>query len=382
MATLRQWIEGFPEAPAPRRWFLAGTSIVVCAVALVVVLLLGAGHGDGLAFAFHLVVVLGALSALLCPVPAAATMGVLLQLSATYPELQSPIMVFGVLTTVVLVALRSAPAVSAVCAVALWYLALTSVTSKDFFPDDGETAAILGALLLAGWAGALVLRETLIKRRQESTQFTRRLEDERERTVKALHGSVAASLTSVVLRSESMAMKAEDSSREESLLIAEDARRAMREVRELIHYMRTDSESAFESSAMREPYTLYENLTTITGKLRSHGFTVVDSGVNEETLSCIQLAHGYTVFRELKTNILKYADRSKPVIVAVVNEDDTLTVAIQNTIAGGEPGVHMTTEIGLKDAAELVESDGGALSFTSDGTTWRCELAFPSRAHS
>lgn len=352
----------------------------MCAVAVVYLLVLGTNSAGGnAAVTVHSLTVLVSICSFVSPIPAAIATGILLQIVALNPDFQSPIVVFAVLMSVVILGLVKPPLVSGICSLLLWYLALTAIPAGDLIPDDLESAAILGALFLAGWTGSLVLRESLISRRTDSERFKQQIEEERDRTVRALHGSVAASLTSVVLRSESMAMKASDSSREESLLIAEDARRAMQEVRELIRFMKTDNDSEFESSAMQEPFTLYENLTTIMGKLRSHGFTVIDSGVSEELLSGIQLTNGYTVFRELKTNILKYADRSHPVIVAVVNEDDVLTVALQNTIAGGDPELHMTTDIGLKEAAELVARDGGRLSFTSRERTWRCELAFPSR---
>ena len=350
---------------------------MACAVAAVTLLVVSSENADNVAFLFHSAMVLVAVCGLICPLASSVGTATLLQIAAVHPELQSPVVIFSVLTTVALVSVMKPPLTSALLAVVLWYLTLTGFAVGDFFPEDPETATILGALLVAVWAGALLLRDSLIRRRRQSEQFEKRLEEERDRTVRALHGSVAASLTSVVLRSESMAMNATDGSREESLLIAEDARRAMSEVRELIRFMRSDTDTKFESSSMRQPFTLYENLSTIIGKLRSHGLTVIDSGVNEATLGNIQLEHGYTVFRELKTNILKYADRHHPVIVAAVHEDDALTVAIQNTIAGSTPDFHMTTEIGLKEAADLVRGDGGSLVFTTDGPTWRSELRFP-----
>ena len=236
---------------------------------------------------------------------------------------------------------------------------------------------MLGAFIVIVWAGGLVIRETLITRQRESAQFQQQIEDERDRAVKALHGSVAASLTSVVLRSESMAMNATDKTRDESLLIAEDARRAMREVRELIRFMRTDDASEFDVHEHQGPPEVLNHVVTIIGKIRSHGFTVIDSGINETVLSDVRMQNAYTVFRELKTNILKYADPNKPVIIAAVREEETLTLALQNSIAEGTRDVSMTTEIGLEEAIKLVKRDGGSLTFTQSDSTWRSELTFP-----
>lgn len=382
MTTLRQWTRGLPDSTVSRQWYFAGTALVLSAVAVVALLAFGGGsHGSEVAFAVHALVVVVAGCALVSPLPSAIATGIFLQIVAVHPELRSPVVVFAVLTVVVILALVRSPLFSGVCTVVLWYLALTAIPIGDLLPDDLESAAILAALFLASWTGALVLRESLISRRTDSERFKQKIEEERERTIKALHGSVAASLTSVVLRSESIAMKATGASRQDSLLIAEDARRAMHEVRELIRFMKTDDEFDFASSAMREPFTLYENLSIIIGKLRSHGFTVIESGITEESLGGFQLRHGYTVFRELKTNILKYADRSKPVIVAAVNEDDAVTIAIQNDIDSGKADLNMTTDIGLKEASDLVELDGGSLVYNSKGRTWRCELSFPFHQH-
>ena len=377
MTTFRQWLHAFPESPAPRRWSLAGSAVVACSVAATLGLLISDAPAHVTAVVLQCAVIITAVSSTVSPLPSSLAFVVLLQVAATNPDLQSPVVFFGTLAVVGVLALTLRPANSALIALMLWYFALTRATSGEFLPDDLEASAVLGAFIVIVWAGGLVIRETLIVRRRESAQFQQQIEDERDRTVKALHGSVAASLTSVVLRSESMAMNASAKDREESLLIADDARRAMREVRELIRYMRTNDESEFATSTNQGSPELLNHLVTIIGKIRSHGFIVVDSGINETVLAGIEMRDGYTVFRELKTNILKYADRSKPVIIAAVREDEAVTLAIQNSIAEGVTDVNMTTEIGLKEAIELVARDGGSLTFTHSDSTWRSELTFP-----
>lgn len=377
MTSLRQWIQAFPEAPVPRRWFATGSALVVCAVSVVVGLLAAGIPDSTIATTLRLVVPIVAVCALLSPLPSAFAFAVLLQIVSTRPGLESPVIFFGTLAVVANLALCLRPAVSALCAFLLWYLALTRVVNGELIPDDPEPSAILGVFIILVWTGALVIRETLVIRRRESERFQQQIEDERERAVRALHGSVAASLTSVVLRSESMAMNAPEKTRHESLLIAEDARRAMREVRELIRFMKTSDESDFALENFQGPTELLNDLITIIGKIRSHGFTVVESGINETVLSGIQMRHGYAVTRELKTNILKYADQSEPIIVAAVRDEDSVTIAIQNTIATSSPDLNMTTEIGLNDAMSLVKSDGGTLTFNKAESTWRTELAFP-----
>ena len=111
--------------------------------------------------------------------------------------------------------------------------------------------------------------------------------------------------------------------------------------------------------------------------MRSHGFTVIESGISEQVLDGASLHNGYTVLREIKTNALKYADRAKPIIIAAVRDDDTLTLAIQNTVSGRERDVQMTSGIGLDEAISLVKREGGKLTFNQTGDQWRSELTLP-----
>ena len=374
---MRHWLEAFPEAPVPHRWFVAGSALVACVVLGASGLLFSSATDDVTAVVLRVGVLITAACTLISPLPSAVAFAVLLQIAATHPELQSPVVFFGTLGVVGALALCLRPSISALNALLLWYFALSRVISGEFIPDDLEASAVLGAFIVIVWAGGLVIRETLITRQRESAQFQQQIEDERDRAVKALHGSVAASLTSVVLRSESMAMNATDKTRDESLLIAEDARRAMREVRELIRFMRTDDASEFDVHEHQGPPEVLNHVVTIIGKIRSHGFTVIDSGIKETVLSDVRMQNAYTVFRELKTNILKYADPNKPVIIAAVREEETLTLALQNSIAEGTRDVSMTTEIGLEEAIKLVKRDGGSLTFTQSDSTWRSELTFP-----
>lgn len=377
MTSLRQWIKAFPESPAPRRWFIAGSALVVCVV-LGVTLLVPEGRADETTQTlFHTAVVIVAALAVISPLPAAIGFGFLLQISAMHGTFQSPLIFFSTLGIVSILALVEKPPVSGASAAILWYLALTGFGNGQFLPDDAETAAILGGLLFAGWVGGFTIREALAGKRQESRRFKRQLAEERERAVRALHGSVAASLTSVVLRSESMAMNTSEKSRESSLLIAEDARRAMREVRELIRFMRTDEAAASDNPIANGPDELIESISAIINVMRSHGFTVIESGISEQVLDGASLHNGYTVLREIKTNALKYADRAKPIIIAAVRDDDALTLAIQNTVSGRERDVQMTSGIGLDEAISLVKREGGKLTFNQTGDQWRSELTLP-----
>nr|WP_231699210.1 histidine kinase [Corynebacterium lujinxingii] len=209
----------------------------------------------------------------------------------------------------------------------------------------------------------------------DAHRLQQQIEDERERAVLALHGSVASSLTSVVLRSEALAMSGDPQISEAAQLIASDARRSMQEVRDLIRFMRDDSPTAPQDSA---PHVrLLDAFTNLAADLRAHGFPVVETGLTENVLGTAQLEPAARVCRELATNILKYGDASRPVVIAALQGEDELTVAVQNTIASQQRDTHMSTGIGLEEAQQLAAAHGASLTWHAESGSWRYELAVP-----
>lgn len=308
------------------------------------------------------------------PATATAGFGVLLQFAAADEAYRGPLIVAGSILLVALLGLRARPRVSIPGALLTWYLLQTDLAAGHFVPDNLATAVFLLLLLAIAWASGTALRNAVRVRSEAYMRYQEQLEEERERTVKALHGSVAASLTSVVLRSEALAMSGTTEDTEAAQQIAEDARRAMSEVRELIRFMR-DDDAVNTSPAEATPLAALQDLTQV---LRSHNFTVIDTGLEQEVFRGVSLPHAADVGREIQTNLLKYADPSRPVIVAAVADDDAVTVAVQNTIATRQRNVHMTTGIGLDDIEALVAADGGSFSSGFSGDTWRSELRIPS----
>ena len=314
-------------------------------------------------------------AAYFAPVPATLGFGVLLQFAAATPAYRGPLIVAGSILLVALLGLRARPQISVPCAFLTWYLLQTHLTAGFFVPDDATTAVFMLLLLGAAWASGTALRNTMKVRDDAYVRYQQQLEEERERTVKALHGSVAASLTSVVLRSEALAMADSTADAASAQLIADDARRAMSEVRELIRFMRDDDAVDASTHVDVTPLAALQDLTEA---LRSHGFIVIDSGLEPDVFRSASLPHAAEVCREMQTNVLKYADPSRPVIVAAVADDDEVTVAVQNTIAARQRNVHMTTGIGLDDIEALVAGDGASFTSGFEGDTWRYQLRIPS----
>ncbi|MEH0146681.1 histidine kinase [Corynebacterium sp. Q4381] len=362
---------------ASRRAAIVGTAVVLAAVAAVSLATIAGGVGDGIVsgtviFPLAAAAVLGA--AYFSPVAGAVGYGVLLQFAAAHAAYRGPLIVAGSILLVALLGLRARPRASIPLALLTWYLLQTHLTAGVVVPDDLATAVFLLLLLAAAWASGTALRNAMKVRSEAYARYKQQLDDERERTVKALHGSVAASLTSVVLRSEALAMAGNAEDAASAQLIAEDARRAMHEVRELIRFMRSDDALAVLAPAEVTPFASLQELTEV---LRSHGFTVIESGLEPAVFKGASLPHAAEVCREMQTNLLKYADPSRPVIVAAVADDGAVTVAVQNMIAPRQRNVHMTTGIGLEDIEALVAADGGSFSSGFEGDTWRYELRIP-----
>ena len=160
-------------------------------------------------------------------------------------------------------------------------------------------------------------------------------------------------------------------------LIAEDARRSMQEVRQLIRFMRSDDPSALPEEETVTAPPLIDALKSFSDALRSHGYTVAESGMHGECLKSIALRHAPAAFREIQTNVIKYADKNRPVIVAAVEDDNDVQILVQNFGAPQEHAVEMSTGVGLGEVASLLEEDGAALDAGYQGEAFRYHLTVP-----
>lgn len=355
-----------------RYWVVAACVLAVMGV--VGVCFAGAGAKTG-SIGVTVAMFLFAAAARITPLTATVSAAVLTQFAASYPEFSSPFVVLALFALTAVLASRLPISQAGLLGLILWYLAQTELADGVWLPDAPLTAAILGAQMLAAGAAGWALRRSAKRRQAESERLQRRIEEERERAVLALHGSVAASLTSVVLRSESLAMSGDHQVAQAAQLIAADARRSMREVRDLIRFMRGDESPMAPNPA--PDVSVLDAFTSLADDIRGHGFTVVESGLSSEVLKNAQLEPVSRVCRELATNILKYGDPACPVIVAALRAESGVTVAVQNSIAARQRDTHMTTGIGLREARDLVASHGGTLTWNTEGGTWRYELTLP-----
>ena len=374
----------FPElvrarllSPAARPWRI-GFALAALLFALGLLALPGAPIAvEWSRFAVALYAVFLIVAAFFAPVATGLGYGFLLQFSTVAPEYRSAIIIIGMFAIAAVVGLRVPARLSLPLLAYLWYLAQTDFPSGVYFPISFETATFLFVLLLVAWAVGWIFRAFLITRERQAERLKAELERERERTVKALHGSVASSLTSVVLRSEALAMSGDEQASKAAKLIAEDARRSMQEVRQLIRFMRSDDPSAFREEETMSAPPLSEALKSFSDTLRSHGYSVTESGMHGEGLNSIALRHAPSAFREIQTNVIKYADKHQPVIVAAVEDDNDVQILVQNFGTPEERAVEMSTGVGLGEVASLLAQDGAVLDAGYHGEAFRYHLTVP-----
>ena len=327
-------------------------------------------------FAVALYAVFLIVAAFFAPVAAGLGYGFLLQFSALETEFRSAIIIIGMFAVAAVVGLRTRWSRGVLITLLLWYLAQTDFSKGIFLPNSVDTATFLGVFLYAAWATGFVLRSFLLSRERQAERLKAELERERDRAVKALHGSVASSLTSVVLRSEALAMTGDDQTAKAAKLIADDARRSMQEVRQLIRFMRSE-DSVFKDDETANAPKLREALQSFTNTLRSHGYTITESGLHGDGLNSIALQHAPSVFREIQTNVIKYADKHQPVIVAAVEDDQDVQILVQNFGTQQEQAVEMSTGVGLGEVASLLAQDGAVLEAGYHGEAFRYHLTVP-----
>lgn len=377
MPTFPELVRARLLSPAARGW-RAGFAAAVALYAILLAALPGlplAIEWARLAVALNAVFLIAA--AFFSPIAAGLGYGFLLQLSALETEYRSAILIIGMFAVAAVVGLRTQVMKGVFLTALLWYLAQTDFLDGIYVPNSVDTAAFLGAFLFAAWATGYVLRAFLLSRERQAERLKEELERERDRTVKALHGSVAASLTSVVLRSEALAMVGDEKTAQAARLIADDARRSMQEVRQLIRFMRSESPDESTASDAFAPPALNVTLRTFTESLRSHGYSVTETGLNGAGLSAIALRHAPSAFREIETNVIKYADKNRPVIVAAVEDDAELEIVVQNYGTGEDRAVEMSTGVGLGEVSSLLREDGASFDAGYRGDAFRYHLTVP-----
>nr|WP_256472853.1 histidine kinase [Corynebacterium lipophilum] len=193
---------------------------------------------------------------------------------------------------------------------------------------------------------------------------------------RALHDSVAASLTSVVMRAETLSLQQGFAAeiQVELAAIAEQARDSMKEVRGLLRILSSDSSSC---SSDLEP-SAADQFHQIVSFLKAHGFTVETRGsFRALSLNPNGLVVLREVLKEVATNIIKYANPGSTVTLTVEDHDGYVTISFINTVGSRKPASDLTTGLGLPAISQLAEGIGGDMRTVSSSTRWNTELRIP-----
>ncbi|KQB84699.1 sensor histidine kinase [Corynebacterium oculi] len=227
----------------------------------------------------------------------------------------------------------------------------------------------------AGWTLGRKVRQKIELAEQWRDEYRKR----REELASTLHDSVAASLTSIVMRSEVLAMQEEEGSTLHGELsgIAEDARITMSQVRSLLSLLNAPQDRQEKPSAP----TLVETVKEATTKMRDHHLrvTVVDESEDVQiTNPTLEILH--KVLMEGATNVIKYATPGSEVQLHLAGDGDRLHIILRNEIAGEKErrgrlsSSVLSSGLGMRMMRRSAASMGAKLFSHSDGKTWTLSI--------
>ena len=301
------------------------------------------------------------------PLASACGYGALFALAVWFSDWRSFLLLAWSPVIVGIVAFRTRWLWAVPPAVAYTYL-ITTDPSKNYLPDF-DPLNLSTPLIL--YAVAIVIGAALRKTRDQRLAAEQRAAEQREALMTALHDSVAATLTSVVMRSETLALTQTDPSAADAAeAIANDARRAMGEVRDLLRVMKNESLTQGVKS-------LEEDLDTMVSFLSSHGFhceAQINVGKNGELALPEKLS---LVFSELAINILKYARPESRVSIEATGSSKSIDLVITSEIAAQQSRQYMTTSLGVGEIARRVRRMHGAFGSGKEGELWVTRLSLP-----
>lgn len=301
------------------------------------------------------------------PLAAACGYGALFAFAMWCPDWRSFLLLAWSPVIVGIVAFRTRWLWAVPPAVVYTYL-MTTDPSNNFLPEFDPLNLSLPIIL---YAVATVIGAALRRTRDQRLAAEQRVAAEREALMTALHDSVAATLTSVVIRSETLALtQTEPAAADSAEAIADDARRAMGEVRDLLRVMKNESVTQGVKS-------LEEDLDTMVSFLSSHGFQCephIDLGKNGQLALPEKLS---LVFSELAVNILKYARPESRVSIDASGSSKSIDVLITSEIASQQSRKYMTTNLGLGEIAHRVRRMHGSFGSGKEDERWVTRLSLP-----
>lgn len=310
------------------------------------------------------------------PLSAWAGYLVLFLLLSAQPDIRVTAFTFIAPVIAALVAYRGHTVAAASGSILLWYSGSINPTAGILLPPDLLASVIWAAFLVTAILIGHVLHRIISQRKDLIGQWDNDVRTRRETLARTLHDSVATSLTSVVMRAETLSLQQELATETQAELaaIADHARTSMKEVRGLLRVLSSDSQPRSSDS---EPPTV-DQLYKVTESLKTHGFTVDMTGARPHLpLDADSLVILREILAEIATNIIKYAESGSTVNLAVEDHGSYVIISFANTVSGRAQESHLATGLGLPAISQLAASVGGDIRTVSNSAHWRIELQLP-----
>ncbi|WP_148263210.1 sensor histidine kinase [Corynebacterium variabile] len=276
----------------------------------------------------------------------------------------------------------------------LLVLVHTALSMVDFSGGavNADPTVLVVVLAILG-TGHLIGRNRLTQELR-SADLRRTLADSQRRQrlgmARELHDSVATSLTSVVMRSQTLELTATGNDNAEIHEGLEDisrtSREALEQVRTMLRLLNSEIQSGPDSTESAPPPTVRAGLATATRELRAHRLRVTSTitlprtgepPVDRRTLS--------RVLTEMTSNAVKHSPNHATVEIRCRTMDGALIVSMTNPVvpAGdGEMDPALTTHLGIGSmTARATAAEGhltaGPITQDSDTQVWRTTVTLP-----
>lgn len=312
------------------------------------------------------------------PLPGAALFTTLFVVVTIYPGHRIAAFTFMAPLMCSVVMRAGATRLSIASAVILWICGMVEPGRDHPFSFDPLPAFIWAGLfiifLFIGWEASRSLRQ----RRMLYEQWQNDMRDRRRTLAETLHDSVASSLTSIVMRSEALALSPPDEETGKELEdIADAARQSMQEVRALLRILDTE-ERENNGATETTPPSVVRAVQSAADKLRSYQLnphTEVSTGRLDFNSARLEVVD--KMLNEAALNAGKYAVRHSRVDIRVASYQDFVRVSMTNLVADRPRDPIMSSGMGIPALVQMASNIGGKLSTTSDGSTWTIALDIP-----
>lgn len=253
-------------------------------------------------------------------------------------------------------------------AVLFWLVGFYSFEEQRFYFDPYAATVATVLLVIAFLCGWWIRHELARKYVDRSWVHAKQNE-----LIMLAHNTIAADLTSLVVRIEALRLRRPELSQELEPC-AETARQTIEDVRALIEAFQLSSDTPNQRATFPAPLS---SLRAADLSLRSHGFNT----------SCVFELPRYTFSKEvcqvvsectaeIVTNILKHGDPKTPVTIYAGVRDHNVRLIFNNAISD-TPTTRNSLKLGLRHLHNLCASVGGNINYQSSNKRWSVQISLP-----